>query len=552
MIGVQYSRCDCFFFMPISHLLEQKPRELAPREPSSVFLKPLILPERTGEPGPYLEVRSVTRGLASMYERLRNTLDFRDEHLIRVFAIRRILKRRLTRGARAGRITLPLLQELVRSGYIPNTAIPERSVPSYERVIEKYIQLFYFLLEASKGEVQKDLWDMVFTVAANEVEDRISPSPRRHAVAQTLIERLREERILERWSMSTDEAEYQYVIAAYRTLFKANNELITWQLFRRFFPDWFDEPSVERVRQIAYSLPDARHRIETAFRHPARDRLARHIKPVATTLWLLEEALADEADVAAVLGHPALMSEKLQETINRYYKTASQRLGRILRRSLLYIFLTKMAIALLIEIPFDRFIEGSINVMNIGFNVIIPPLLLLIFGLSVQVPGAKNTQMLQTVAERLMYEGSLKLDPLKKPAARRSVLNFFFNLFYGIIYLASFGVLVTVLLRFNFNLLGIAIFLFFLSIVSFFGFRIREQAQELIVIKGEERFLVFIAVLFFLPILRTGQWISQQSSKINIFLYFFDLFIEAPLQSFLEFFDKFTGFVREKKEDVTS
>jgi len=33
---------------------------------------------------------------------------------------------------------------------------------------------------------------------------------------------------------------------------------------------------------------------------------------------------------------------------------------------------------------------------------------------------------------------------------------------------------------------------------------------------------------------------------------FFDLFIEAPLQAFLEFFDKFTGFVREKKEDVTS
>jgi len=494
----------------------------------------------------------VTRGLASMYERLRNTLDFRDEHLIRVFAIRRILKRRLTRGARAERVALPLLQELVRSGYVPNTAIPERSVAVYERVIEKYIQLFFFLLEASQGVASKDLWDLVFTVAANELEDRLSPSPRRHAVAQTLINRMREEAVLERWALHNDEAEDQYVLAAYRTLFKANKELITWQLFRRYFPDWLEAPGVERVREVAYNVPTVRQRVDNAFRHPARDRLTRHVKPVATTLWLLEEALIEEADVAMVLSHPSMMSEKLQATINRYYKTASQRLGRILRRSLLYIFLTKMAIALLIEIPFDRFIEGSVNVLNIGFNVIVPPLLLLIFGLSVQIPGSKNTHMLQVLAERLMYEGALKLDPLKKPATQRAVLNFFFNLFYGIIYLASFGALVTLLLRFQFNILGIAIFLFFLSIVSFFGFRIREQAQELIVIKGEERFLVFLAVLFFLPILRTGQWISQQSSKINIFLYFFDLFIEAPLQAFLEFFDKFTGFVREKKEDVTS
>ena len=88
--------------------------------------------------------------------------------------------------------------------------------------------------------------------------------------------------------------------------------------------------------------------------------------------------------------------------------------------------------------------------------------------------------------------------------------------------------------------------------VSFFGFRLREQAHELIVTKGQEQFIIFIAVLFFLPILSAGRWIAQQSSKINLFLYFFDLFIEAPLQAFLEFFDKFTGFVREKKDDVTS
>ncbi len=487
-----------------------------------------------------------------MYEKLRNTLDFRDEHLIRVFAIRRILKRRLTRGARANVITLPFLQELVRSGYIPNTAVPEREIPGYERLIEKYIQLFSFLLEATNGEATSFAWDFVFTLAANELEDRLTPTPRRHAVAQALIDQLKTERVLEQWQLEPGEEDRQCTIAVYRALLKANKEIVNWEMFRRIVADWTANPTPERVRDIAYALPEVYHILEQSFRHPARDRLTRHVKPAATTLWLLQESLAAEADVPAVLSRPALITEKLNETIVRYYQTASRRLRRILRRSLLYIVITKMAIAILLEVPFDRFIGGEINLFTIGFNVIVPPFLLLIFGLSVTVPGKKNTQTIHDIAARLVYEGVLQLDPLRRPLAQRAVLNFFFNLFYGIIYLASFGVVVTLLLRLDFNILGIAIFLFFLSIVSFFGFRIREQAQELIVTRGEERFLVFLAVLFFLPILRTGRWISQQSSKINIFLYFFDLFIEAPLQAFIEFFDKFTGFVREKKEDVTS
>ncbi|MFH1171515.1 MAG: hypothetical protein V1778_03185 [bacterium] len=538
--------------MPISQLLEKKQAERVVKEPSSVFATPLTEPAALTPLGPHLEVRSVTRGLAAMYERLRNTLDFRDEHLIRIFAIRRILKRRLIRGARADHITLPLLQELIRSGYILNTAVAENAIPHHTKRIEKYIQLFYFLLESANGNVSQDVWSMVFTLAANEIEDTLSPVPRRHAVAQALIDALRNDRILEQWSLGKDEEERQYIIAVYKSLLKANNELATWQMFLRAYPDWQEELSVDRVRQIAQQLPELRRQIENSFRHPVRERLTRHIKPAATALWLLQESLAEEKNVDVVLARPSLLKEKLATTISMYYKNANRRLRRILWRSLLYIFVTKMAIALLLEIPFDRLVSGAVDLFSISFNVLVPPMLLLIFGLSVQVPGKKNTQLLETIVDQLVYEGQLKLDPLKKPPSRRKILDVFFNLFYSCFYLVSFGFVVWMLLRMHFNVLAIVIFLFFLSIVSFFGFRIREQAQELIVAKGEERFLVFLAVLFFLPILRTGRWISQQSSKINVFLYFFDLFIEAPLQSFLEFFDQFTGFVREKKEDVTS
>lgn len=503
-------------------------------------------------PGPYLEVQSVATGLATLYERLRNTLDFRDEHLIRIYAIRRILKRRLVRGARADRMTVPLLHELIRSGYIEQTAIPESAVPGYEKLVTKYIQLFSMLAQFSQGRVDPAVWDWVFTLAANELEEKLVPMPHRQHVVEELVSTVLREHLLAQWELSDNAQREQAIVAVHRMLLKLNNELISWHLFKQRHSEWTRTPNLEQIQRVAAALPKERGTYEAAVRNPAADRLARALKPMATTVWLLLDGLEEQEDKEFILEHPEQLKSMMRETVQKHYKNVRKRLRRTLWRSLTYIFLTKMALALLVELPADRFLEGSVNVFNIAFNLLVPILLLLIFGLSVRVPGDRNTAEILTIAERLVYEGRLGIDRIRAPAPHRVALSRAFNFFYGVIYLVTFGAIVLFLLRLNFSLVGILLFLFFLTIVSFFGFRIREQAQELIVTKGQERFLVFIPVLFFLPILRTGRWIAQQSAKINLFLYFFDLFIETPLQAFLEFFDQFTGFVREKKEDITS
>lgn len=538
--------------MPLARLLiDQQPTEQSFREPNGRFCEPFLEAEPAPADGPYLDSRSVTKGFAALYERLRNTLDYRDEHLIRVFAFRRILKRRLIRGMTAEKVAEPLLRELVRSGYVPQTAIPESDVPKYQRVLAKYITLFSLYAEHSHADFDGETWDWIFTLAANELESRLIYSRHRHTVAGRLIAALQEERILERWQLAETAVREQTTIAVYRTFLKLPNELISWQLFLLRFPEWTDDPGVEFIESFAGRLTAIRKEIEQAFRHGAADRLEKHIQPVATTLWLLQESLAETPDRGAVLCSPALLNEKLDETIAQYSKTGKSRLRRTLWRSLTYIILTKMALALLLEVPLDRALEGVVNYTHIAFNIAAPPLLLLLFGLSVRWPGKKNTDTIHAIAEKLLYTDSLGLDQLRGPTRYRKVWEGIFNLSYSVVYLVSFGVIIYTLLRFGFTPPAVAIFLFFLTIVSFFGFRIRRQAQEMIVHKGEERFVVFLAALFFLPILRTGRWISRQSARINIFLFLFDVFIEVPLQAFLEFFDAFTGFVREKKEDIS-
>lgn len=539
--------------MPIEQLLKHSGTgAIETREPATVFADPLTLgPPAPGE-GPYLEVRSVATGLATLYEKFRNTLDYRDEHLIRVYAIRRILKRRLVRGAQAHELTQPLLQELIRGGYVGTNAIPERELPGYHDLITKYIQLFHLLASAGGEEVSAKTWDWVFVLAANELEERLVPAPHRVLAAERLVQMVIKQQLLRQWNLSQESERSQVTIAVCRSLLKLNNDMISWVLFRQAFPRWMDTPNEHEVMRVARDFLAIQKEIESALRSPAGDRLSRHIKPASTTLWLLLETMQEADDRSSLLERPSLLKAALLEAISSRTKSMRKRLNRTLRRSLLYIFLTKMALAVLVEVPFDRFVQGSVNYTNLAFNIGAPLILLLIFGLLVRVPGQENTEAIVSTAEAMVYGGSASFDPLRPPASHRAVLNRLFQASYTVIYLVTFGVIVTILLRFGFTVLGILLFLLFLSIVSFFGFRIREQAQDLIVTKGQERFLVFLAVLFFLPILRTGRWISQQSSKINVFLYLIDLFIEAPLQAFLEFFDKFTGFVREKKDDVTS
>lgn len=538
--------------MPIQSLLQRQQVHHPAREPKPHFAVPLSAKPIPPATGPYIEVRSITKGLASLYERIRNTLDYRDEHLIRVFAIRRILKRRLMRGVTASQATLPLLQELIRSGYVQSENVPESTVSAYESLLQKYIALFGVVAQQNSGQPRFEVWDWIFTLAACDLEEHLVPTPERKALTDALIAQVEKEDLLVRWGLTPEESTEQIVIATHRALWKSTNELISWQIFIQRIPEWKGAVTLEFIEEIGKHLPVIKQHITESLRHGAADRLARHIKPAATTLWLLQESLLKEEDPQNVLSRPGLLKEKVLATVQSFTKNAGAKLRRTLWRSLVYILITKMAIALLIEVPLDRVIEGHINVLNIAINVLVPPLLLLIFGLSVRVPGKKNDLAIVAMAEQLVYEGKLGLDPLRAPARYRAVLSAFFNIFYAAVYITSFGAIVYLLSKLGFTILGVFIFLFFLSIVSFFGFRIREQAHELIVTRGEDRFVVFIAVLFFLPILRTGQWIARQSSKINVFLYFFDLFIETPLQAFLEFFDQFTGFVREKKEDMTS
>ena len=86
-----------------------------------------------------ISVDEVAARVASFYEKLREIVDWRGEHLLRKTAIERILKRRLTVQKVHEDFAENFLAELVRGGHFPNNRISFDQVDEIQAVIQKYV-----------------------------------------------------------------------------------------------------------------------------------------------------------------------------------------------------------------------------------------------------------------------------------------------------------------------------------------------------------------------------------------------------------------------------
>ncbi len=104
----------------------------------------------------------------------------------------------------------------------------------------------------------------------------------------------------------------------------------------------------------------------------------------------------------------------------------------------------------------------------------------------------------------------------KKTRVRKPVLIFGFTIFYSLTFLITLSFIYEILTYLNFNLISQIIFIFFVSVVTFFSYRIRQIVKELRLEEKESIFTPFID-FFFMPILSLGKFFSQEIARLNFF-----------------------------------
>ena len=501
-----------------------------------------------------IEVHDTVSNVAWAYEKLRQAIDYQDEHLLRKNAIERILKRRLVAGATAEHVAEPLIMELIRGRYLPNKTLPVTVINDAAAVINNYIHLWTQVPTLARPEENDRLFSWYLGIMAVELNEILAPSERDEALLRLMYRVTYQDITFAEEHLSEEEKNTQLYIAIHRALLKSDVNIIRYHLFMREHPEWH-HPSPETISRLGQSFPHIRENIEAELRHPAGELLQRIMKKY-TIIFLIFSDLAGQYGADAV--QQMTFQDQLVEDVKKAYinrrKIILRKIARSIIRSIIYVFLTKMLLLVLIEVPVERIVYGHVlsNYVPLIINVAFPPFLLAFLGISIRPAGKKNELAVIEKVEALVYRGDERhvLVKPRKPITRSSLLTGLFRLTYALTFFLVFGGIIWGLTKLNFTPVSTVIFLLFLTIVSFFGIRVRLLSKELLVVDQRENLFTVLFDFLTVPILQVGRWISLRVPKINIMIFFLDVIIEAPFKAFLEATEGFFGFLKEKREEI--
>jgi hypothetical protein len=125
-----------------------------------------------------------------------------------------------------------------------------------------------------------------------------------------------------------------------------------------------------------------------------------------------------------------------------------------------------------------------------------------------------------------------------------------FNLIYGATSLLTLVGLAFLLRAIGFNIVSGIIFFVFLSTVSFFAYRIAHSVREYAVLDEDQGFIANLSDFLLTPFIRTGQWLAERYSRINILTTILDIIIETPFKTILRIIEQWNNFLRDKRDDV--
>lgn len=520
-----------------------------------------------------LQVSDLISKMAFYYEKVRNSVHYTEEHLLRKDAIFRILKRqlviegkvRLVRPDDSRTIAQHLLIELIRAGYLPNNRLPETKVDDVAEIIDKYMSLralalsetvsqFNFFSSSNGGELdtKSELTNWLMGLAAAEIEEHVDQDQVAKTVVLTMY-KLLEKRIELPESLPYErDLPIQIYIAIYRNYLKFDSDMLSLILFRYFNGDW-SQPKPAALKKVARQLSVLKGVIDDQLAHPLSSQLNRVAARYTVYFKILEDVIQQDpvGIYDSFSDDPKVFSRKIKQACNKRYAKARSTLWRAAWRSIIYILLTKSIFVVLLEVPATQFFGEHVNVLSLVINVGFPAFLLFLAVIFTRLPGDDNSQRIVSGIDEIVFAGKGTAPiRLRKPRGRHPVMNVIFTLLYAITFFVSFGLIVWFLEVINFSWVSVIIFLFFLAFVSFFIIRIRRTAKEWVVVDSRESISRFLLDFFSVPIVATGKWLSGKFARMNIFAFILDFIIEAPFKIFVEIAEQWTKYVRERKEEL--
>lgn len=490
------------------------------------------------------EARGELQPLAAVYERIRTMLDYQEERFIRRLAIRRILNRQILLEQRKSGIGQALISELLRAQYLKSGSFPASAARSIDQRLAPYLVAITAVLPRVTPPERIGSQRKLLGIAAAEIED-VLQSPQ---VESVLLARLGEE--IQTYDDSlTDVMAAQLALRAY---INADAELVCWRIEGAGKTAAWEQFQADPSSVVA-GLLKALEATEQLLQSEQFEASVRRFRKLVPPYRLLSDLASESSEyIERLLAAQDQLRGSLRELANRRNVRSKARIRRSMFQTTFYLFITKVIIGLGVEVPYDQLVAGHVVALPLIINVLTPPALMIAASIGIKPPSAANIELLIERTELLLRNQTLpELSQVKAPAKRKeSGKQLLFWLFFGALYLVVFGGIIWLLQQLGFNLMSVLVFLFFVSVVGFFAFRIRANAKELAIQREREPLFFLIVDFLSLPFLQVGRRLSLTVRQLNVVLFVMDFIIEAPFKLVLRAIEDWFVFLREKRDQL--
>lgn len=486
-----------------------------------------------------IAVSSATRRVAFAYERLRNTLEPDEEHILRHNAIVRIVERRLEED-RSDTLTANLiLQELIRAHYVPS--LPKTAVTDVATIIQKTRTVVHSFAPEDRAYFLRFVAitiDRLFFPQA--VEDSLV-----HLMYQDTYRRV----VWAEESVPTADQPVQLYFACHKALFESSESLVLYHYFVHRFPFWQrTEMTADQAHELVADFPTFRVEMNRIVSHPIQPRLQRILVPASVPYRMLWHLLRFSDDSWASV---EALEEATKQAITARTAHIQEKMYRRAYHSVMFLLVTKTGLTLPLELLYETFVLGTIHLLALLINTVFHPILLFFLSVTVRLPGHENTvRIIDQVRRIVTGEGDLPTIVITAPRSYGLITRWVFATVYASLLLAFFYLLFAGLHRLEFSIIATFFFVVFLGLTSFLAFRIRRSVREVQLVRRREGAISTIFTFLTLPMLEFGRWLATGISELNIIVFVMDLIIEAPFKLLIDVAEEWFVFIRERKEEI--
>lgn len=495
-----------------------------------------------------ISVNPVVSKVASIYEKVRNAMDYRDQEVILRAAIERILKRRAMFGGTDGKkIAEPLVKELVWARYFPDESLSESVIGRVEKRINIYLQIRERVIAFNKLP-EKTINEWIFHLMSSDIEHMLSQRKRKEAMTNFMFNIMRKNiEISDQPEQITD---IQVYIAVHKAFAHDDLALLRYNLFKQFF----GEPNEETVEYISNNFTDCVREINAQLKHPRKDKIVNYVKDKSVVFFTLQDLLNIKGIRVKELYHDEKEFQRIVASIcQARYSGISAKVRTAIIRSIIFLLLTKAFFAIAIEGTYESLVFGEIIWRSTIINIVVPPTLMAIVALFIRTPDRDNTKRIFHYVRSILVENdpmfNRRLSVKVNPDKTRPVLNSIFSILWIVTFLGLFSFMVYILNLLDFNILSIGVFMFFLIIVSFLSYRINQTAN-MYSIEKKKTPTTSITDFLFIPFVKVGRRLTEGITQINIFLFVLDFLFEAPFKGLFGFFEEWFLFLQNKREEL--